>query len=108
MLKPIFPGKTEGSQFLEQMAILGTPSAAEFKQMASNIPKTTLKLLNQLEKFDKKEISDLIPESYFHRRDLKQALDLIEKMLAWDPKARISAGEALEHEFFHNISKNVD
>jgi len=99
MLKPIFPGKTEGSQFLEQMALLGTPSSYEYKQMASTIPKTTMKLLNQLEKFERKNLSEIIPNNY-PKREKKKVLDLIEKCLLWDPKARISANEALEHPFF--------
>ncbi|CAI2375121.1 unnamed protein product [Moneuplotes crassus] len=99
MLKPIFPGKTEGSQFLEQMAILGTPSQEEFNQMAPNIPPTTQKLLDQIETFERKDLNDLIPTSYL-RRDKRMVIDLIEKMLAWDPEERITAGEALEHEFF--------
>lgn len=33
-LRPLFPGKTEGSQFLEQVAILGKPSEAEVKNMS--------------------------------------------------------------------------
>mmetsp|Transcript_19754 Transcript_19754/g.17464 ORF Transcript_19754/g.17464 Transcript_19754/m.17464 type:complete len:310 (+) Transcript_19754:26-955(+) len=99
MLKPIFPGKTEGSQFLEQMALLGTPTEEDYEQMASNIPKTTKKLLGQLENFERKDIADLIP-SHYHKRDRKKVVDLIEKCLLWDPKARISASEALEHEFF--------
>lgn len=105
MLKPLFPGKTEGSQLLEQMAILGTPKTEQFSRMASNIPKTTMKMLKQLEKFERKDIADLIPSSY-HRRDIKQVVDLIEAMLEWDPKERISAEEALHHEFF--TSKATD
>lgn len=98
-LKPLFPGKTEGSQFLEQMAVLGTPSSSEFERMASNIPKTTMKLLKQLDKFEKKDLASLIP-SFYHKRDIKKVVDLIESMLKWDPKERMTAEEALHHEFF--------
>jgi serine/threonine protein kinase len=103
MLKPIFPGKTEGSQFLEQMAILGTPTTDQFQRMASNIPKTTLKMLKQLEEFERKDIGSLIPSSY-NKRDIKQVVDLIEKMLEWDPKERITAEEAIHHEFFRDLN----
>lgn len=99
-LKPLFPGKTEGSQLLEQMALLGTPTDDEFKRMAANIPKTTMKMLKQLETFEKKDLSSLIPSSAYHKRDIKKAVDLIESMLKWDPKERITAEEALQHEFF--------
>jgi serine/threonine protein kinase len=97
-LKPLFPGKTEGSQFLEQMAILGTPSKSQFEKMASNIPKTTFKMLNQLEKFERKDLADLMPK-FYKKREIKQAIDLIESMLEWDPKERVTAEEALQHPF---------
>lgn len=32
--RPIFPGKTEGSQLIEQIAILGLPSAEELTAMS--------------------------------------------------------------------------
>jgi glycogen synthase kinase 3 beta len=107
MLKPLFPGKTEGSQFLEQMAILGTPSSSEFERMASNIPKTTMKMLKQLEKFERKDLGTLIP-SYYRKRDIKKVVSLIEAMLEWDPKDRITAEEALQHEFFTSAAEEED
>uniref|UniRef100_A0A7S3JJF5 Protein kinase domain-containing protein n=1 Tax=Euplotes harpa TaxID=151035 RepID=A0A7S3JJF5_9SPIT len=107
MLKPLFPGKTEGSQFLEQMAILGTPSSSQFERMASNIPKNTMRLLKQLEKFERKDVSSLIP-SFYHKRDIKKVVDLIESMLEWDPKERITAEEALQHEFFTSCEDDDD
>ena len=33
-LKPLFPGKTEGSQLLEQIAILGLPSKDTMRRMS--------------------------------------------------------------------------
>jgi hypothetical protein len=33
--RPLFPGKTEGSQLLEQVAVLGLPTAKELKEMSS-------------------------------------------------------------------------
>jgi glycogen synthase kinase 3 beta len=33
-LRPLFPGKTEGSQLIEQIAILGLPTEAQMKQMS--------------------------------------------------------------------------
>lgn len=97
-LKPLFPGKTEGSQLLEQMAILGTPTKSQYDKMASNIPKTTLKMLNNLETFHRKDLMDLFP-SYYKKRELKQVVDLIESMLQWDPNERCTAEEALQHPF---------
>lgn len=103
MLKPLFPGKTEGSQFLEQMAILGTPTSSQFEKMAANIPKSTLKMLKQLEKFDRKDLASLLP-TFYRKRETKKVIELIEAMLEWDPKERITAEEALQHDFFNEDS----
>ena len=97
-LKPLFPGKTEGSQLLEQMAILGTPTKYQYERMASNIPKTTVKMLNQLENFEKKSLAGMMSKCY-KKREIKQAVDLIESMLEWDPQGRVTAEEALQHPF---------
>ena len=34
-LRPLFPGKTEGSQFIEQVAILGLPSREEMGKIST-------------------------------------------------------------------------
>lgn len=36
-LRPIFPGKTEGSQLIEQVAILGMPSKEQLKGMSKQM-----------------------------------------------------------------------
>ena len=36
------------------------------------------------------------------RKDHKQAIDLLDRMLQADPKHRISPGEALKHPFFRD------
>jgi len=36
-LRPIFPGKTEGSQLIEQVAILGMPSKDQLKAMSKQM-----------------------------------------------------------------------
>jgi len=53
----------------------------------------------------KKKIYELFPkEAGYTKNDLRNAGDLIEKMLKWDPNERISAEKALEHKFFEGIS----
>ena len=42
MLRPLFPGKTEGSQIIEQIAILGLPSEAELFSMSAQITEATV------------------------------------------------------------------
>jgi len=48
-LRPLFPGKTEGSQLLEQVAVLGLPSEDVLRQMSSQITQTTIDLVHKLD-----------------------------------------------------------
>jgi serine/threonine protein kinase len=98
-LIPLFPGKSEGLQLFEQMCVLGNPSpsylkkygmAAEFVKyfegMDQIVPCNLRKLLNK--------------SNYYPDKDIELAEDLIFKLIDWDPVNRISAAQALEHEFF--------
>jgi len=40
--RPIFPGKTEGSQLIEQIAILGLPTAEELAAMSPQMTPNTI------------------------------------------------------------------
>lgn len=44
-LRPLFPGKTEGSQFIEQVAILGLPSKQVLQKMSTQITQTTIDIV---------------------------------------------------------------
>lgn len=101
-LKPLFPGKTEGSQLLEQIAILGTPSKSQYEKMTTNIPKTTMKMLNQLETFERKDLTEIFSK-YYKKREIKHAVSLIESMLEWNPNDRTTAEEALQHPFLQDV-----
>ena len=59
--RPIFPGKTEGSQLIEQIAILGLPSA---EQLIAMSPQMTQHTIDQVHKLD------AIP-----RRDFRRIID---------------------------------
>jgi hypothetical protein len=46
MKKPLFPGKTEGSQLIEQIAILGLPGVEELKRMSSQMESSKIELVH--------------------------------------------------------------
>lgn len=100
--KPIFPGKSEGSQLLEQMAVLGNIKDSDLQGMSPNIPDGAKKLLKDVGKMDKKKIYDLLPKDIYDKDELKQAASLIENMLKWNPNKRPTANECLEHAFMTN------
>jgi len=87
--KPYFAGESEIDQLAKIFAALGTPTESQWPGMTSlpdylafnPCPPTPFKQL-------------------FRAAD-DDALDLLSKMLQFDPSARISATEALAHPYFH-------
>ena len=56
-----------------------------------------------MDKIEKADIKNVINENKFYDdEDVKEAGDLILKMIAWDSDERISAKNALKHPFFKN------
>jgi|JI9StandDraft_1071089.scaffolds.fasta_scaffold420307_1 mitogen-activated protein kinase 15 len=73
--------------------------------MSPHIQEGAKKLLKDIGPMKKKKFSDLFPkEAGYSKTDLKNASDLLEKMIQWDPTKRISAEMALEHKFFDGLS----
>ena len=90
--KPILPGKNEFEQIDLIFKLLGTPDEAEWPRC------------KELQYYDL--ILSQVPRKYSNRFDDKfstldpTAKDLLRKLLTLDPEKRISADEALNHEYF--------
>jgi serine/threonine protein kinase len=95
--KPLFPGKTELDQFQLILNLMGTPADDTWDYMQ-----------HQLKKDPKRTASGLtVPKHLPNRLKLKyeskipeSALALLERMLEWDPRKRVSAANALQHKYF--------
>lgn len=59
--RPLFPGKTEGSMLIEQMAILGLPTAEELKKMSRQIDQAKIDLVHKVDDMPKKKFIDILP-----------------------------------------------
>ena len=61
ILRPIFPGKSEGSQLIEQVAVLGLPTREQLSQMSRQITNEKIELVHKLDDIPKKPFKDIIP-----------------------------------------------
>ena len=95
--RPLFCGANDGDQLLRIFKVLGTPSRVDWPMMT------------ELPEFDNKYGKDGLP--LFPGKKLHLAvprlpllgLDLLERMLQFDPTKRIGAREAMNHPFFADL-----
>eukprot|EP00470_Lotharella_oceanica_P004637 CAMPEP_0170175628 /NCGR_PEP_ID=MMETSP0040_2-20121228/8674_1 /TAXON_ID=641309 /ORGANISM="Lotharella oceanica, Strain CCMP622" /LENGTH=296 /DNA_ID=CAMNT_0010417677 /DNA_START=63 /DNA_END=953 /DNA_ORIENTATION=+ len=92
--KPLFPGQADNDQLWRIFKILGSPSPKTWPGIV-DLPEYKSNLGN----FKPKPWSEVCP-----RLD-KLGLDLLSKMLVYDPAKRITAANAMKHPFFDDLRK---
>ena len=98
-LEPLFPGKTQGLQVLEIMAILGPPKKEDQEYLYGALKEETRKKLKSVKGLGKVRLSKVLGNRY-KRSDIRQIVSLLKGMLEWNPKKRITAETALTYPFF--------
>ena len=100
-LKPVFQARNEEEALTRAFRILGYPTATHSPHL--------LELSRLKDKFRDLPQFPISPlSSSFPMIDNPLALDLLGKMLALDPRDRITAKEALRHDFFKPLSRQQD
>ncbi|KAJ4485524.1 Pkinase-domain-containing protein [Lentinula aciculospora] len=94
---PLFRGRDNNDQLLHIMRIIGTPSQQTFDKMAKESPEIQIK---QYPRYPKQDLRSVVPKASAH------AIDLLERLLKFDPAERISAAEALSHPYFTASASN--
>lgn len=95
--KPLFPGRDHVHQLRLLMELIGTPNEADLDFVNEN----ARRYIRQLPRHARQSF----PEKFPHVHPL--AIDLVEKMLTFDPRQRITVEGALAHPYFaslHDIS----
>lgn len=100
--KPLFPGDDYIKQMNLIFGVLGTPNESDYDFISNE---KALDYIKSLKKRPKIEFSKIYPKASEH------ALDLMDKMLTFNPKNRISVGDALKHPYFkalHNPTLEIE
>ncbi|EFJ17149.1 hypothetical protein SELMODRAFT_444958 [Selaginella moellendorffii] len=97
--EPLFPGASDIDQLSRVVRVLGVPNETIWPGISS------------LPDYDKICFNDDRPPVTLARilpRASGEALRLIEKLLVYDPASRLSASQALSHEFFSGRASSID
>ncbi len=96
--KPAFRGSDSRDQVSEYLKVLGKPKKGDLDFITNEHAKKFVENFgNKLEEESK------LPKMYPNMS--ADAMDLLQKMLQFNPKKRISVDEALEHPFYKDIRK---
>ena len=90
--KVLFRGDSEIGQLYEIFRVLGTPSEREWEGVSA-LPD----FKGVFPKWEKRPMAEIVPDMP------PLGIDLLEKMLRYEPLERISAKQALTHAFFDDI-----
>jgi len=94
--RPLFPGQSDEDQLWKIFATLGTPSPATWPQIVE-LPE----FKDDFPQYEPQAWSSIVPSL-----DPK-GVDLLTKMLKYDPNQRIPAKLAMDHDYFRDVSDSV-
>lgn len=95
--RPLFAGNSGVDQLVEIIKVLGTPSKAEIEAMNSNYTD-----------FKFPHIKPVPWSKVFHPQTDADAVDLVSRLLVYEPQKRVRPMEALAHPFFDELRRTVD
>ncbi|ABN67895.2 serine/threonine protein kinase [Scheffersomyces stipitis CBS 6054] len=100
--RPLFPGKDYQNQLQLILQVLGTPMGEDFHSIKSARARSFIKSLKHQVRLDFADLCNNHPsrlQRHGRRKISPQGIDLLERMLAFNPDKRISVDEALSHPF---------
>lgn len=97
--KPLFPGRDYVHQLTLIVEVLGNPSEEEMKFVSSDKAK---RYLRSMARCPSKDLAAMWPHAN------KKAIDLIQRMLQFNPAHRITIEEALAHPYLADLHDETD
>ena len=97
--KPLFPGKESAEQIELILSILGTPKIEDIYKEGRSDSRELIYKYGKIEKVPWKDVL---------RNASDDALDLLEKMLKFDPDKRITVDQAMKHKYFDDLPTEQD
>ncbi|CAD8050731.1 unnamed protein product [Paramecium primaurelia] len=91
---PLFPGENYLDQVQRIIAVLGTPTADDMKYIGNN---NAIKYIKSLPKRSKQKWEALFPKAN------NKALDLLGKMITFNPELRYTVEQCLQHPYFDEL-----
>lgn len=94
--KPMFPGTSTMNQLQRIIAITGRPSSEDVESIQSAFAAS---MLDSIPDVEQKSLHDLFPKAK------PEAIDLLQRLIQFNPEKRITAEEALKHPYvslFHS------
>jgi len=91
---PLFRGRDNQDQLLHIMKILGTPDDRSLRKIAQEASLSPEVVMKQYPRYSKISWQNVVPKAN------AQAMDLLERLLQFDPMERLTAAEALTHPYF--------
>ncbi|CAI0396942.1 unnamed protein product [Linum tenue] len=91
--KPMFPGRDHVHQLRLLMELIGTPTEAELGFLNENAKR----YIRQLPLYRRQSFTEKFPTVH------PSAIDLVKKMLTFDPRQRITVEDALAHPYLNSL-----
>lgn len=96
---PLFRGKNCISQLVAIMKVVGTPTESTISSIANPVARGSLQRLTRRPPMN---FNKIFPQA------TPDALDLLQKLLSFDPAERPTAAEALRHPYFAVLAHDVN
>jgi serine/threonine protein kinase len=98
--KPLFPGKNYLDQLHIILDVVGTPNDEEIDGVGSDKARNYVRQLRP--KRERRDLRKMFPSVS------EDGIDLLDRMLVFDPQKRLSAKQCLEHKYFASMHDEED